>query len=80
MPDGCVGVDIGPKSRSAFAAALQGCKSVLWNGPMGVAEAEAFSSGTEEVAFAVTQVGQSGATVVIGGAIPRMLAWHVCMH
>jgi 3-phosphoglycerate kinase len=52
----------------------------LWNGPMGVAEVEVFSSGTEEVAFAVTQVGQSGATVVIGGAIPGMLAWHVCMH
>lgn len=66
---GCVGADIGPKTCSAFAAALRDCKTVLWNGPLGMAEVDAFSSGTEELAFTLAQLARSGTAVVVGGAL-----------
>jgi phosphoglycerate kinase len=69
VPDDAVGVDIGPKTRSAYAAALQGCSTVFWNGPLGVCEVEAFGSGTEEVAFSVGQLARGGATTVVGGTL-----------
>lgn len=68
VPDDAVGMDVGPKTRSAFAAALNGCKTVFWNGPLGMAEVDAFSSGTEELAFAVGQLSSKGATTIVGGA------------
>ena len=68
VPRGYVGADIGPKTCSAFAAALKGCKSILWNGPLGMSEADAFSSGTEEVAFTIAQQARGGAAVIVGGA------------
>ncbi|MGH7150789.1 MAG: phosphoglycerate kinase, partial [Planctomycetota bacterium] len=55
---------LGPKSRSAFAAALKGAKTVVWNGPMGVFEWPAFRAGTEAVARAVAEC---GAFTVVGG-------------
>jgi phosphoglycerate kinase len=65
IPDGWMGLDIGPDTVEQFTAALAGAGSVLWNGPMGVFEWEAFAAGTEGVARAVASSG--GFTVVGGG-------------
>jgi phosphoglycerate kinase len=65
IPDGWMGLDIGPESVARFAAAVADAESVLWNGPMGVFEWEAFAAGTEGVARAVAASG--GFTVVGGG-------------
>lgn len=64
IPEGWMGLDIGPKTEALFANALQGAKTVVWNGPMGVSEWENFSSGTLAVAKAVAD---SGAISIIGG-------------
>ena len=64
IPEGWMGLDIGPKTEALFANALQGAKTVVWNGPMGVSEWENFSSGTLTVAKAVAD---SGAISIIGG-------------
>lgn len=60
-----IGVDIGPASAAAFAAALTSARTVFWNGPMGVFEIPDFAAGTRAVAQALTQV--AGLTVVGGG-------------
>jgi phosphoglycerate kinase len=60
-----MGLDIGPETAAAFAKAITGCKTVFWNGPMGVFEFAAFSGGTKEVASALTKV--AGLCVVGGG-------------
>ncbi len=65
MPDGWMGLDIGPETVDRFAAALGDARAVLWNGPMGVFEWDAFAAGTEGVARAV--VACSGFTVIGGG-------------
>ncbi|MBN1173063.1 MAG: phosphoglycerate kinase [Micromonosporaceae bacterium] len=65
IPDGWMGLDIGPKSIAAFAAALAGAKTVVWNGPPGVFELAPFAAGTRAVAEAITKV--DGLTVVGGG-------------
>jgi phosphoglycerate kinase len=65
IPDGWLGLDIGPASVSAFADALTAAKTVFWNGPMGVFELEPFAAGTRGVAEAITKV--DGFTVVGGG-------------
>ncbi|WP_407570461.1 phosphoglycerate kinase [Deinococcus altitudinis] len=65
IPDDWEGMDIGPDSREAFTAALEGAKTVFWNGPMGVFEFEKFASGTNAVAKAVADL--QGAYTVIGG-------------
>lgn len=64
IPEGWMGLDIGPKTEALFTNALQGAKTVVWNGPMGVSEWENFSSGTLAVAKAVAD---SGAISIIGG-------------
>ena len=64
VPDGWEGVDIGPKTREAFVKALQGARTILWNGPLGIFEMEPFSKGTRAVAEAVAN---SGAVSVVGG-------------
>ncbi len=64
IPDGWMGLDIGPKTEKLFAEALEGAGTVIWNGPMGVSEWENFASGTIAVA---TAVANSGAISVIGG-------------
>lgn len=53
IPDGWMGLDIGPESAQAFAKVLSGAKTVFWNGPMGVFEMEAFAEGTRAVAQAI---------------------------
>lgn len=65
IPKDQMGLDIGPETAEAFAAAIAGCKTVFWNGPMGVFEFPAFAVGTKVVAEALTKV--SGISVVGGG-------------
>jgi phosphoglycerate kinase len=65
VPDGWKGLDIGPDSSAAFAAAIADAGTVLWNGPMGMFEDERFAAGTRAVAEAVA--GADGFTVVGGG-------------
>ena len=64
IPDGWMGLDIGPKTRELFANAIKGAGTVVWNGPMGVSEWANFAAGTEAVAAAVAD---SGAISIIGG-------------
>ncbi len=65
IPDGYMGLDIGPKSVENIKAALQGAKTVIWNGPMGVFEMEPFAKGTIEVCEALANL--DGANTIIGG-------------
>ncbi|MEN3304003.1 MAG: phosphoglycerate kinase [Micromonosporaceae bacterium] len=65
IPDGWLGLDIGPDSVAAFAEVIAGAKTVFWNGPMGVFELAPFAAGTRGVAEAITKV--DGFTVVGGG-------------
>jgi len=65
VPDGWMGLDIGPRSRKLYAEAVAGAGTVLWNGPMGAFELEPFAAGTRAVAEAVAAA--SGTTVVGGG-------------
>ncbi|HZM81912.1 MAG TPA: phosphoglycerate kinase [Candidatus Limnocylindrales bacterium] len=65
VPEGWLGLDIGPESVRLFASKLDGAKTVFWNGPMGVFEIEPFAAGTLGVAEAITKV--DGFTVVGGG-------------
>ena len=65
IPADQMGLDIGPESAAAFAAAITECKTVFWNGPMGVFEFANFAAGTKVVAEALTKV--SGISVVGGG-------------
>ncbi|MBQ7101206.1 MAG: phosphoglycerate kinase [Clostridia bacterium] len=64
IPDGWMGLDIGPKTQEMFANAIKGAGTVIWNGPMGVSEWENFAAGTVAVANAVAE---SGAISIIGG-------------
>jgi phosphoglycerate kinase len=65
IPDGWLGVDIGPKTRAAYAAEIGKAKTVLWNGPMGIFEIDAYAGGTVAVAHAVADAKQ--AFTVVGG-------------
>jgi len=65
IEDGWMGLDIGPESAKAFAGALRGAKTVLWNGPMGVFEVDDFAKGTLAVGEAIARL--EGAFTVIGG-------------
>ena len=67
MPADKMGLDIGPETVKLFVAALDGAKSVLWNGPMGVFEDAKFAEGTKELAEAVAAITAKGAVTVIGG-------------
>ena len=64
IPDGWMGLDIGPKSQEMFADAVKDAGTVIWNGPMGVSEWDNFAAGTIAVAKAVAE---SGAISIIGG-------------
>lgn len=67
IPDGWEGVDIGPETRELYAKALEGAKTVVWNGPMGVFEIKACAEGTYAVARAVVAATAAGAVSIIGG-------------
>ena len=64
IPDGWMGLDIGPKSQALFADAIKGAGTIIWNGPMGVSEWDNFAQGTIAVANAVAE---SGAISIVGG-------------
>jgi phosphoglycerate kinase len=64
IPEGWMGLDIGPETAALFAGAVADAGTVIWNGPMGVSEWEAFAAGTVAVA---TAVAGSGAVSIIGG-------------
>jgi len=67
IPDGWMGLDIGPDSIKTFQAALADVKSVIWNGPMGVFEIDKFAKGTEAIAHTLAQLTPTGTTTIIGG-------------
>lgn len=67
IPDGWMGLDIGPKSAERFADAVRSSKTTLWNGPMGVFEFPAFSNGTFTVAQALKASTLSGGYTLVGG-------------
>ncbi|MCH5316504.1 MAG: phosphoglycerate kinase [Eubacterium sp.] len=64
IPDGWMGLDIGPKTQALFTDAIKGAGTIIWNGPMGVSEWENFAAGTIAVANAVAE---SGAISIVGG-------------
>lgn len=67
IPDGWMGLDIGPEAREVFAGIIKNSKTVLWNGPMGVFEMSNFSNGTNEIAKAVVSATEKGGFSLIGG-------------
>ena len=67
IPDGWMGLDIGPKAQTAFADVIKGSKSILWNGPMGVFEMSNFEAGTKSVAQAVANATSNGSFSLVGG-------------
>jgi phosphoglycerate kinase len=67
IPDGWMGLDIGPDSLKFFQAALADCKTVIWNGPMGVFEFDKFAAGTEGIAHTLADISATGAITIIGG-------------
>ncbi len=64
IPAGLMGMDIGPKTVEAFSAAVKGAGTIVWNGPMGVFEFDAFANGTKAMAKALAE---SGAVTIVGG-------------
>merc|ERR1711975_113932 len=67
VPAGFMGLDCGPKSIEKNAAAVKACKTILWNGPMGVFEMASFETGTKALMDAVVRATAAGVTTVIGG-------------
>jgi phosphoglycerate kinase len=67
IPEGWMGLDIGPDSIKTFQAALADCKTVIWNGPMGVFEFDRFAAGTEAIAHTLAELTPKGACTIIGG-------------
>ncbi|MBC6699276.1 phosphoglycerate kinase [Hymenobacter puniceus] len=67
IPDGWMGLDLGPESSKAFAEVVRNSKTILWNGPMGVFEMPNFAKGTQAVAQAIADATQAGAFSLIGG-------------
>ena len=64
IPDGWLGLDIGPKAVADFEKVIAGAKTIVWNGPMGVFEMPSFATGTKEIARALSE---SGAITIVGG-------------
>lgn len=67
IPDGWMGLDIGPKAEGIFAEVIRKSKTILWNGPMGVFEMEKFQKGTKAVATAIAEATQAGSFSLVGG-------------
>lgn len=67
IPDGWMGLDIGPDSIKMFQDALADCKTVIWNGPMGVFEFDKFAAGTNAIAHTLADLSATGTTTIIGG-------------
>ena len=67
IPDGWEGVDAGPKSRKQFHDVVMQCKTILWNGPLGVFEMESFAKGTIELGNSIAEATKNGAFSLVGG-------------
>ena len=67
IPDGWMGLDIGPSAARSFASAIRKSKTVIWNGPMGVFEMPVFANGTKVVAKACASATRKGAFTMVGG-------------
>jgi phosphoglycerate kinase len=67
IPDGWEGVDAGPKSREIFDSVVNQCKTILWNGPLGVFEMESFAAGTIALGHSIDKATQNGAFSLVGG-------------
>jgi phosphoglycerate kinase len=67
IPEGWMGLDIGPQASQVFSAVVENSRTVLWNGPMGVFEMEKFSGGTKKIAEAVVRATRKGSFSLIGG-------------
>ena len=67
IPDGWMGLDIGPQAAEVFSNTVKESKTILWNGPMGVFEMENFANGTKAVAEAIVEATRSGGFSLIGG-------------
>ncbi|WP_339793822.1 phosphoglycerate kinase [uncultured Imperialibacter sp.] len=67
IPDGWMGLDIGPEATAIFSKVVESSKTILWNGPMGVFEMEKFANGTKKIADAVVKATGNGAFSLIGG-------------
>ena len=67
VPEGWEGMDAGPESRKAFAEAIKGAKTILWNGPAGVFEFDNFTAGSRAIAEAIAEATDNGAYSLIGG-------------
>ena len=67
IPDGWEGVDAGPKSRENFDAVVNKCKTILWNGPLGVFEMESFAGGTIALGNSIDKATKNGAFSLVGG-------------
>ncbi len=67
IPDGWMGLDIGPKAEGIFAEVIRKSRTILWNGPMGVFEMEKFQKGTKAVAVAIAEATQNGSFSLVGG-------------
>ena len=67
IPDGWEGVDAGPKSREIFDTVVNKCKTILWNGPLGVFEMESFAAGTIALGHSIDKATQNGAFSLVGG-------------
>jgi phosphoglycerate kinase len=67
IPDGWLGLDIGPKAEGIFAEVIGKSKTILWNGPMGVFEMEKFQKGTKAIATAIAAATQNGSFSLVGG-------------
>jgi phosphoglycerate kinase len=67
IPDGWMGLDIGPDSVKVFQDALADCQTVIWNGPMGVFEFDKFAAGTNAIAHTLAELSAKGTITIIGG-------------
>ena len=67
IPDGWMGLDIGPETEKTFAGVIESSATLLWNGPMGVFEMENFSNGTKAVAMSLVKATEKGSYTLVGG-------------
>lgn len=67
IPDGWMGLDLGPESKKTFGELIKRSKTILWNGPMGVFEMSSFEDGTRQAAYDIVEATKNGAFTLIGG-------------
>jgi 3-phosphoglycerate kinase len=67
IPEGFMGLDIGPETIERFATVLRKAKTIVWNGPMGVFEVSPFDEGTKCIACAIAEATENGAVSIVGG-------------